>query len=57
MQSPESTPFQYANERFADIQMLRYRLNGFENLFTIVIIVILSKEEVKRKLALETIEC
>ncbi len=32
MQSPESTPFQYANERFADIQMLRYRLNGFENL-------------------------
>ncbi|MCR5131161.1 MAG: dipeptidyl peptidase 3 [Prevotella sp.] len=24
--------FQYAGERFADIQILRYRLNGFENL-------------------------
>ncbi|MBQ0085181.1 MAG: dihydrofolate reductase [Prevotella sp.] len=24
--------FEYANERFADLQMLRYRLNGFENL-------------------------
>lgn len=24
--------FEYNNERFADIQMLRYRLNGFENL-------------------------
>ena len=32
MQSPESKQFDYANERFADIQMLRYRLNGFENL-------------------------
>ena len=24
--------FQYADERFADLQMLRYRLNGFEKL-------------------------
>lgn len=24
--------FQYADERFADLQMLRYRLNGFESL-------------------------
>lgn len=24
--------FEYSNERFADIQMLRYQLNGFENL-------------------------
>lgn len=26
------TQFQYAGERFADLQMLRYRLNGFETL-------------------------
>ena len=24
--------FRYRDERFADIQMLRYRLNGFEDL-------------------------
>ena len=24
--------FSYSDERFADLQMLRYRLNGFENL-------------------------
>ena len=24
--------FNYSDERFADLQMLRYRLNGFENL-------------------------
>jgi dipeptidyl-peptidase-3 len=24
--------FNYSDERFADIQLLRYRLNGFENL-------------------------
>ena len=24
--------FNYSDERFADIQMLRYRLNGFEQL-------------------------
>lgn len=28
----EADNFEYNNERFADIQMLRYRLNGFENL-------------------------
>lgn len=28
----EADAFDYANERFADIQMLRYRLNGFEQL-------------------------
>ena len=27
-----NNPFCYSDERFADIQMLRYRLNGFENL-------------------------
>lgn len=27
-----SSDFNYSGERFADIQMLRYRLNGFENL-------------------------
>lgn len=27
-----SSDFNYSNERFADIQMLRYRLNGFEHL-------------------------
>ena len=27
-----TSPFCYAGERFADIQMLRYRLNGFEDL-------------------------
>ena len=26
--------FDFANERFADVQLLRYRLNGFENLST-----------------------
>ena len=26
--------FDFADERFADVQMLRYRLNGFENLST-----------------------
>ena len=25
-------PFEYSGERFADLQMLRYRLNGFDNL-------------------------
>lgn len=29
-----TTPFNYAGERFADIQMLRYRLDGFERLTT-----------------------
>ena len=24
--------FEYANERFADLQMLRYKVEGFENL-------------------------
>ena len=24
--------FEYANERFADLQMLRYKVDGFENL-------------------------
>ena len=28
----DDTQFQYADERFADLQMLRYRLNGFETL-------------------------
>ena len=28
----ETGAFQYADERFADLQMLRYRLNGFEQL-------------------------
>lgn len=28
----EADNFEYNNERFADIQMLRYKLNGFENL-------------------------
>ena len=26
--------FRYSDERFADIQMLRYRLNGFDKLST-----------------------
>ena len=25
-------PFNFSDERFADLQMLRYRLNGFEKL-------------------------
>ncbi len=29
---PDNHSFVYADERFADLQMLRYRLNGFENL-------------------------
>ncbi len=28
----ENQPFSYTDERFADLQMLRYRLKGFENL-------------------------
>lgn len=28
----ETTDFEYANERFADLQMLRYKVEGFENL-------------------------
>lgn len=28
----ENDSFKYSDERFADLQMLRYRLNGFENL-------------------------
>lgn len=27
-----NVPFNYSDERFADLQLLRYRLNGFENL-------------------------
>ena len=30
--SKETDEFEYANERFADLQMLRYKVEGFENL-------------------------
>lgn len=32
MSIKDNRPFEYSNERFADLQMLRYRLNGFEEL-------------------------
>ena len=32
MNNIEETDFQYSDERFADIQLLRYRLNGFDQL-------------------------
>ena len=28
----QSEDFNYSDERFADLQLLRYRLNGFESL-------------------------
>ena len=36
---------------------MKNTLNGFEYLFTIVNILILSQEEVKKKLALVLVEC
>ena len=32
MMSNSNEHFQFTDERFADLQMLRYRLNGFEDL-------------------------
>ena len=31
-QANQQTDFEYSNERFADLQMLRYRVDGFEDL-------------------------
>ena len=30
----QTEDFKYSDERFADLQLLRYRLNGFESLTT-----------------------